>query len=74
MSQFCIGSILGFKPFIRSKNESRGQSYNRELQRQRCKIYNATNSLVLVRFENKYIYSSLKTLLSTTYNAGVVFM
>jgi hypothetical protein len=30
------------------------QSYDRELQRQRCKSYNATSSLV--RFENKNIF------------------
>jgi hypothetical protein len=45
----------------------RSQSYDRELQRQRCKFYNATGSLA--RFENKIFYSTLKKALAY-YNAG----
>jgi hypothetical protein len=47
------------------------QAYDRELQLQRCKIYNAKSSLV--RIENKKVCSEfLKTPQPTTYNAGVV--
>jgi hypothetical protein len=45
------------------------QSYDFELQRLRCKIYNATRSIV--RFENKFFYLLWKNVVAY-YKAGTV--
>jgi hypothetical protein len=48
---------------------TRSQSYDRGLQRQRCKKLNATNSIV--RFKTEIFSSTLKNTLAY-YNAGIL--
>jgi hypothetical protein len=58
-------TILGSKPM-----KSRSQSYDRELQRQRCKFYNATRSLE--NFGNKKYFCTVYKNALAYYNSGIV--